>query len=260
MAVEVPSSKVGLSLLVACTVGRGRGGDTRRCRFRKLAVKMKTKRLLLEMYRKLSEEFGPTGWWPARTLFEVAVGAILTQNTAWRNVEKSIRNLRRNKLLSARSLSTIPSDELAPLVRPAGYFRLKTVRLKNFVGFLHREYAGSMARMRREPTDRLREKLLQVTGIGPETADSILLYALGKPIFVVDAYTRRILSRHDLVEDSGEYEELRGFFERNLPRDVTLFKEFHALLVRVGSQFCKREPLCDECPLNFLVRRRNGED
>jgi len=211
--------------------------------------------LLLEMYRRLTEEFGPTGWWPARTPFEVAVGAVLTQNTAWRNVEKAIRNLREHKMLSARALSRAPLSKLARQVRPAGYYRLKSRRLKNFVHFLQREYGGSMARMAREPTEHLREKLLGVTGIGPETADSILLYALGKPVFVVDAYTRRILSRHDMVEQEVNYEELRRFFEQHLPRDVMLFKEFHALLVRTGAQFCKREPRCDECPLNFVAAR-----
>ena len=209
-------------------------------------------KLLLEIYRRLSDEFGPTGWWPARTPFEVSVGAVLTQNTAWRNVERAIKNLRDHKLLTARSLSGISLRKLAQLVRPAGYFRLKSQRLKNLVDFIEREYAGSMAKMAREPMENLREKLLGVSGIGPETADSILLYALGKPVFVVDAYTRRIMSRHGLVGKDVKYEELREFFEAHLPRDVTLFKEFHALLVKIGAQFCKKTPLCDECPLNFL--------
>jgi endonuclease-3 related protein len=206
------------------------------------------------MYRWLSDELGPTGWWPARTPFEVAVGAILTQNTAWRNVEKSITNIRKNNLLSARSLAAVPVQRLAPLIRPSGYFRLKSQRLKNFVDFLQHEYAGSMAKMAREPADSLREELLGVTGIGPETADSILLYALGKPVFVVDAYTRRILSRHGIVVvEQMDYEELRSFFEENLPCDLTLFKEFHALLVIAGSRFCKKNALCNECPLRPLM-------
>jgi len=216
---------------------------------------MTTERVLHEMYSRLSDEFGATGWWPARTPFEVAVGAVLTQNTAWRNVEKAIKNLRQHKLLSVWSLSRIPPSKLAQLVKPAGYFRLKSERLKNLVEFIEREYAGSMARMAREDTDRLREKLLGVSGIGPETADSILLYALGKPVFVVDAYTRRILARHGLVEEEVRYEELRRFFEEHLPHDVTLFKEFHALLVRIGSQFCKKRPMCDGCPLEFLWKQ-----
>jgi len=215
---------------------------------------MATRQLLLDIYRRLSDEFGPTGWWPARTPFEVAVGAVLTQNTAWRNVEKAVHNLRAHRLLSARSLSRVPERKLAHLVKPAGYFRVKSRRLKNFVTFVDREYGMSMAKMAREPTERLREKLLGVTGIGPETADSILLYALGKPVFVVDAYTKRILSRHGIVEEDVKYEQLREFFESHLPRDLTLFKEFHALLVRVGAEFCKREPRCQECPLDFLPR------
>jgi len=215
---------------------------------------MQPRELLLEMYRWLSDELGPTGWWPARTPFEVAVGAILTQNTAWRNVEKSITNIRKNNLLSARSLAAVPVQRLAPLIRPSGYFRLKSQRLKNFVDFLQHEYAGSMAKMAREPADSLREELLGVTGIGPETADSILLYALGKPVFVVDAYTRRILSRHGIVVvEQMDYEELRSFFEENLPCDLTLFKEFHALLVIAGSRFCKKNALCNECPLRPLM-------
>jgi len=216
---------------------------------------MSDTKLLLEMYRRLTEEFGPTGWWPARTPFEVAVGAVLTQNTTWRNVEKAIKNLKEHRMLSVRALSRAPLSKLAQQARPAGYYRLKSQRLKNFVDFLRGEYGGSMVRMAREPTDRLREKLLGVTGIGPETADSILLYALGKPVFVVDAYTRRILSRHGMVEQEVNYEELRRFFEQHLPRDVSLFKEFHALLVRTGAQFCKREPRCDQCPLNFITAR-----
>jgi len=216
---------------------------------------MTTDQLLQEMYRRLSDEFGPTGWWPARTPFEVAVGAVLTQNTAWRNVEKAIKNLRQHKLLSVRSLSRIPPSRLSRLVRPAGYFRLKSRRLKNLVDFIQHEYGGSMARMARQNTDRLREELLGVSGIGPETADSILLYALGKPVFVVDAYTRRILARHGIVEEDIRYEELRSFFEDHLPHDVTLFKEFHALIVKVGSQFCKKRPLCDGCALDFLWRK-----
>lgn len=213
---------------------------------------MKTDQLLQEMYSRLSNRFGPTGWWPARTPFEVAVGAVLTQNTAWRNVEKAIKNLREHKVLSVRSLYSIGPRKLAQLVRPAGYFRLKSQRLKNLVNFIQHEYSGSMARMARQNTDRLREELIGVSGIGPETADSILLYALGKPVFVVDAYTKRILARHGLVNEDVRYEELRLFFEEHLPRDVTLFKEFHALLVKVGSQFCKKRALCEECTLRFL--------
>lgn len=202
----------------------------------------------------LSKTLRPMRWWPARTPFEVIVGAILTQNTAWQNVEKAIRNLRREHLLTPRAIENVSGQRLARLVRPSGYFRQKTKKLKAFVRFLRKEYGGSLARMFKTPTLELRERLLNVHGIGRETADSILLYAGGHPIFVVDAYTHRILGRHGLApgKPAGkpDYEAVRSLFETNLPLDARVYNEFHALLVNVGKNWCRsREPRCFACPL-----------
>jgi endonuclease III related protein len=201
-------------------------------------------------YQTLFDHLGPQNWWPARTSFEVIVGAILTQNTSWSNVERAISNLRRERLLTQRALERIRFARLASLIRSSGYFRQKAKKLKAFVRFLREEYAGSLARMFRTPTLELREKLLAVHGIGPETADSILLYAGKKDVFVVDAYTRRIFSRHGWVSEDVSYEELRAKIEAELPRDVSRYNEFHALLVMAGKNWCRtREPRCSECPL-----------
>jgi endonuclease-3 related protein len=197
-------------------------------------------------------------WWPARTPFEVIVGAILTQNTAWQNVEKAIANLRREHLLTPRAIESVSRQRLARLVRPSGYFRQKAKKLKAFVRFLRKEYGGSLARMFKTSTLELRERLLNVHGIGRETADSILLYAGGHPIFVVDAYTHRILGRHGLtpgnLNNKPDYEAVRSLFEINLPPDARLYNEFHALLVNVGKNWCRpREPRCSACPLKSYL-------
>ncbi len=189
-------------------------------------------------------------WWPARTRFEVIVGAILTQNTAWSNVERAISNLRRARLLTPGALERVSKARLARLVRPSGYFRQKAKKLKAFVRFLRESHGGSLARMFRRPTAELREQLLAVHGIGPETADSILLYAGGHPVFVVDAYTHRILGRHHLTNGEPDYAAVRSLFEANLPREAALYNEFHALLVNVGKHWCRKsQPRCGECPL-----------
>jgi endonuclease-3 related protein len=189
-------------------------------------------------------------WWPGRTAFEVIVGAILTQNTAWVNVERAIRNLRQAGTLTPRAIEKAPMARLARLIRPSGYFRQKAKKLKAFVQFLRERHGGSLARMFRQPTAQLRQELLAVHGIGPETADSILLYAGRHPVFVVDAYTHRILGRHQITDGKPDYEAVRSLFERSLPRDSALYNEFHALIVNVGKKWCrKREPLCQECPL-----------
>ena len=189
-------------------------------------------------------------WWPARTPFEVIVGAILTQNTAWSNVESAIVNLRRERLLTPRAIERVSTRRLAKLVRSSGYFRQKARKLKAFVSFLRSEYRGSLARMFRTRTPELRGRLLAVFGIGPETADSILLYAGERPVFVVDAYTHRILGRHGLTGGEPEYEPVRSLFESSIPRDTRVYNEFHALLVNVGKNWCRtREPRCNECPL-----------
>lgn len=202
----------------------------------------------------MSEKLGPMRWWPARTPFEVIVGAILTQNTAWVNVERAIANLRREQVLTPSALERVPFARLARLVRSSGYFRQKAKKLKAFVRFLRQEFGGSLARMLRTPTPELREKLLGVHGVGLETADSILLYAGDHPVFVVDAYTRRILSRHGLMGEKASYEDIRQFFEMSLPRDAKLFNEYHALIVNVGKDWCRtKNPRCESCPLREFL-------
>lgn len=220
---------------------------------RKLKKTTKTdKEVLLEIYDRLFKAFGPQHWWPGDTPFEIAVGAILTQNTNWGNVEKAITNLKKAKKLSAKALHAISREELASLIRPAGYFNIKADRLKNFIDLLADRYNGSMKKMKAEDTVSLREKLLGVKGIGPETADSIMLYALEKPVFVIDAYTKRVLSRHGLVPENTEYHDLQDAFHRDLPRDVKFFNEYHALIVKLGKEHCSPKPGCEGCPLTSL--------
>jgi endonuclease-3 related protein len=207
-------------------------------------------------YDALFAAHGPQHWWPGRSAFEVIVGAILTQNTSWTNVEPAIRNLRREELLTPRAMETVSLARLARLIRSSGYFRQKAKKLKCFVRFLRSEYGGSLTRMFRTPTAALREKLLAVHGIGPETADSILLYAGEHPVFVVDAYTRRLLERHQLATPAQSYEEIRRLFEGSLPGDAPLYNEFHALIVRTGKEYClTRNPRCSECPLHSFLPR-----
>lgn len=205
---------------------------------------------LMALYRLLSHRFGPQHWWPARDPFEVILGAILTQATAWSNVEKALARLREHGWLSPAGLRACSQEALAQCIRPAGYFNSKARKLKAFVAFLDREYQGRLADLLAAPGPRLREQLLGVHGIGPETADSILLYGAGYPVFVVDAYTRRILDRLGLLPDGASYEEVRAWFESRLPRDAKLFNEFHALLVRLGKEHCRKQrPRCGTCPL-----------
>lgn len=210
---------------------------------------------LREIYQKLFRSLGPQHWWPGETPFEIAVGAILTQNTNWGNVEKAIGSLKKYRALSARVIHETSVKKLAGLIRPAGYFNVKALRLKSFIGFLMDAYQGSMKKMEDEDMNSLREKLLRINGIGPETADSILLYALEKPVFVIDAYTKRALWRHGIMEYNKSYKEFQDLFHSQLQRDVKLFNEYHALFVRVGQTYCKRkEPLCDKCPLTGMRR------
>jgi endonuclease III related protein len=236
-------------------------------------------------YRTLLAAWGPQHWWPAHTPFEVIVGAFLTQNTAWTNVERALVNLRAADALSLEGIRRVPLTELERLIRPSGYFRQKAQRLKAFVAFLDRQYAGSLDNLFAQPTTKLREQLLTLNGIGPETADSILLYAGNHPVFVVDAYTRRILDRHEILPRKTHYEEIRQLFERSLapvaknkkqartrpkpesetpstahspspmstsPRSATaqVYNEMHGLIVGVGKHYCKKaKPACDDCPL-----------
>ena len=207
------------------------------------------KSVLPALYVKLLNAFGPQQWWPAQTKFEVMVGAILTQNTNWGNVEKAINNLKSQGPLSPNALKNISLTKLAALIKPAGYFNVKAVRLKNFISFFFSEYNGRLEKMAKEDPQWLRQKLLGVKGIGPETADSILLYALDKPVFVVDAYTKRILYRHNLAGASDDYHSVQETFVRSLKQDVRLFNEYHALIVRLGKDYCKPHPRCQECVL-----------
>lgn len=211
------------------------------------ALTLKTR--LQEMYRLLHDTFGSQGWWPGETPFEVALGAILTQNTNWRNVARVIEGLKAEGSLDPLVLGEFPEAGLAQRFRSAGYYNIKARRVKNFLDFFADHFASSMDRMAEADWQSLRADLLELHGIGPETADSILLYALHKPTFVVDAYTFRILSRHNLVTDPCSYEELRQFFMDRLSPEVSLYQEFHALLVRVGKDFCRPQPRCPGCPL-----------
>jgi endonuclease-3 related protein len=207
-------------------------------------------------YEALFAAHGPQYWWPGRTRFEIIVGAILTQNTSWSNVEIAIGKLRRAGLLAPRAIADVAFSRLARLIRSSGYFRQKAKALKCFVRFLASEYGGSLVRMFRTPTAGLREKLLAVHGIGPETADSILLYAGQHPVFVVDAYTRRMLERHQLADEGHGYEKIRQLFESSLTGGAALYNEFHALIVRTGKEYCrKRNPRCSECPLHAFLPR-----
>jgi len=216
--------------------------------------------ILHDYYDALFQAHGEQHWWPAQTVFEVVLGAILVQNTTWANAERAIANLRRAGLLTPAAVEKTPRAKLARLVRSSGYFRQKARKIHELLRFLRREYRGSLAAMFRTPTSRLRDKLLGLHGIGPETADSILLYAGDRPVFVVDAYTRRILKRHGLTHGKESYEDLRRLFESSLPNDPNLFNEYHALIVRTGKHYCRsRIALCSNCALRpFLPLRKEA--
>ena len=212
-----------------------------------------SRRAFLAIYRALFRHFGHRGWWPGDTPFEVMVGAILTQNTAWTNVEKAIQNLKRARRLNLNAMLNLSHRSLASLIRPAGYFNIKAKRLKNYLNFLQRNYQGKISRMSKVTTAKLRKELLEVNGVGEETADSILLYALKKKKFVVDAYTRRIFSRHRYLTGKEDYREIQEIFERILPTSLRLYNDYHAQIVEVGKNFCRSRPRCEACPLrNYL--------
>lgn len=211
---------------------------------------------LLRLYDALLTRFGPQSWWPGDSAFEVAIGAILTQHTAWRNAERAITALKAERLLNPARLSDLPLRRLASLIRPAGTFTVKARRLKAFMVFLWGRFRGRVELMAAAPLDEVRRDLLSVPGIGPETTDAILLYAAGRPVFVVDAYARRVLARHRFVPPGIGYEPLRLFLESHLPRDPALFNEYHALLVMVGKRHCRAKPRCVGCPLSFDLRGR----
>jgi endonuclease-3 related protein len=218
------------------------------------------KDILIKIYRTLYKTYGPRNWWPGETSFEVMVGAILTQNTSWRNVEKAIRNLKGKGVLNPAGIHHLKKSELARLIKSSGYYRIKADRLTSFVDFLYDGFDGDLKRMRREEMARLREKLLKVKGIGPETADSILLYGLKKPIFVVDAYTKRILSRHGVISEKSSYEDIQKLFTDHLPHDEKLFNEYHALFVHLGKTLCTKIPNCEICPLKDMERGEESRE
>ena len=214
---------------------------------------MQKRDILLKIYNSLYSYFGPLNWWPGDTPFEIMVGAILTQNTSWSNVEKAIENLKKENLLKPRKLYRIDQEKLAQLIKPSGYYNIKARRLKNFIILFVNEFEGSTEKMFSDDSKELRKKLLNVNGIGPETADSILLYAGKKPFFVVDAYTKRIFFRHKLISKDSTYYQIQEFFSQNLDQDVKLFNEFHAQIVMLGKTICtSKNPDCAKCPIVFL--------
>ncbi|MCG6945632.1 MAG: endonuclease III domain-containing protein [Deltaproteobacteria bacterium] len=208
---------------------------------------------LNEIYELLVKAYGPQHWWPAESPLEVMVGAVLTQNTNWQGVEQAIANLKRDNLLNQHKLKALSTEELSRLIKPAGYFNLKARRLKNLIEMVTEAYGGDLAAMEQMETAQLRQELLLVNGVGPETADSILLYAFHRPIFVVDTYTYRVTSRHGLIEEEANYQALQDLFMEHLPLDVDMFNEYHALLVRAGKLHCKRKARCEGCPLEPLL-------
>jgi endonuclease-3 related protein len=213
------------------------------------------KELLLEIYARLSAVFGPQRWWPADTPFEVILGAVLTQNTAWKNVAAAISNLRRYDVLSFERLCGLSAGELAVFIRSSGYYNQKAKKIRTLCDHILEKWGGSLEEFLAQDMESLRTDLLTIRGIGPETADSIVLYAAFKPSFVVDTYTYRIFSRHGWVEEAISYDELREYFMGAMEPDVAIFQEFHALLVRAGHLYCRKTALCDSCPLNVFFSR-----
>ncbi|MCK5305829.1 MAG: endonuclease III domain-containing protein [Candidatus Omnitrophica bacterium] len=205
------------------------------------------------IYDELLRKFGSQHWWPGDSPLEIIVGAVLTQNTNWQNVERAIVNLKKEKALSLKALKLINIKRLAGLIRSSGYYNIKAKRLKNLINFIFCEYSGSLKKMFDDSTEVLREKLLAVNGIGKETADSILLYGGGKPVFVVDAYTKRVFSRLGIVQKSSGYDEIQNIFYKNLKKDVRLYNEYHALIVSLGKNICKVKPACEICPLKGVT-------
>jgi endonuclease-3 related protein len=206
-----------------------------------------------QVYQTLLGALGPQHWWPGESPWEVMIGAVLVQNTAWKNVERAIANLREADLVDPRRLLVLPAEELAELVRPAGYFRLKTKRLRSLMEFVVQRYDGSLEALRNADWRQLRAELLGVHGIGPETADSILLYALEHPVLVVDTYTHRVFARHGWIGYEADYHQLQEYLTSELPVDAAIYNELHALLVNVGHHYCRRQPECDDCPLRDLL-------
>lgn len=215
---------------------------------------------LLDLYDELLAAFGPQKWWPGESPLEVAVGAVLVQNTAWRNVEHAIANLKHYDLLDAKRLYCLEPSKLEELIKPAGYFRLKAQRLGNLLELIVEVHGGSLENLFALGIDEARRQLLGVNGVGPETADSILLYAGGLPKFVVDTYTRRVLVRHGWLKPPVNYDQMQQLFESRLPTEAQLLNEYHALIVRLGHEFCGTTPRCDCCPLRHQLPRNGPID
>jgi len=215
-------------------------------------MRVSIEKSLREVYERLWRAYGPQHWWPARTRVEIVVGAILTQNTSWSNVERAIDNLRRAKVLSWSGLRDLPASELAELIRPSGTYDVKAKRLGSFVRYLWDNHNGSLRSLLTSDLETARKRLLSIHGIGPETADAILLYAGNRASFVVDAYTRRVLRRHFLCNEKADYETSRGLFQAALRADAALFNEYHALLVAVGKKHCRSRARCEGCPLEGM--------
>jgi len=211
---------------------------------------------LMQIYRRLLDSFGPQGWWPADTDFETVVGAILTQNTNWRNVEKALDGLKEKGLLDPAALRGLPERELAELVRSTGYYKQKAKKLAVFLDYFFENYDGDMQRLSEQDLELLRAELLGVWGIGEETADAIILYAAHQPTFVIDAYTRRVFSRMGFSDGDATYAGLKELFEANVPRDLYVYKEFHALIDELAKRFCTKKPQCGGCPVSDMCKKR----
>ncbi len=211
--------------------------------------------ILLEIYELLLKKFGRQNWWPAETTFEMIIGAILTQCTNWTNVEKAINNLKDSNLLNLEAISKADEKKIAELIKPSGYFNQKTKKIRAFVNYVNSRWNGNLNAFLEQPLTELRNELLSIYGIGPETADSIILYGANKPIFVIDRYTHRFLNRHGLCSNKYDYHKLQKLFTTSLEPDVELFKEYHALIVCLGKNLCKKKPLCEDCPLQNLSKK-----
>lgn len=213
-------------------------------------------KILYHIYEKLRNHFGHQNWWPGDTRFEVIIGAILTQNTNWGNVEKAINNLKKQALFSPAGIIELKNDTLGRLIKSSGYYNRKAEKLKLICEYLMEKCGGDLDRFAEVPTDTLREELLSIKGIGPETADSILLYAFDRPLFVVDRYTIRSLNRIGLINENAKYDDVQQLFMKNLPHETKLFNDFHAQLVALGKHFCKPKPQCEFCPLGDICRSK----
>lgn len=214
---------------------------------------------LIKIYKKLLKNYGKQNWWPADSKLECAIGAVLTQNTSWKNAEKAIINVKSAMDITIENLSAVSTIELSLLIRPSGFYKQKAKRIKGLIEFINSRYEGKIDNMEHENLKCLRSGLLSINGIGPETADCILLYALNKPVFVIDRYTYRLLYRHGFVERETSYSEMQNLFMKNLENKSAQFGEFHALIVEVGKNHCKKKAICEDCPINFDTHKFSGE-